>query len=134
MKSKKYSLIDSMVIGIGIGIPVTLVCMTLIGGFNDYIREFLIWTAASAIFGLITTLVFGIKKDISLLVALPVHCLGCLIVATAAGAICGYADSFLSLLLGILPVFIVVYIIAYVVIVLRMKAEEKQINKELEKK
>lgn len=131
MKKKKFSLIDFTITGIGIGIPVTLVCMTLIGGFQSAVAEFLVWTVASALFGIISGLVFHTNHNLNLPVSMALHCLGCLIVATAAGAVCGYADSFPTLLAGILPVFVIVYVLVYALCIFLMKLEEKQINRAL---
>lgn len=134
MKNKLSSLILSGITGIGIGVPITLTCMTLIGGFNGVVAEFLTWTVASALFGILSGLTLFAGKDWNLLTVSALHCAGCLIVASAAGAICGYADSFLELLVGILPVFVVVYAVLYAIGYFSMKAEAKRINEELDKK
>ena len=131
MKNEKPSVLNYALIGIGIGIPVTLICMILIGGFNSVVAEFLTWTVASALFGVIS-LIFE-KSELPLPAAMAIHCVGCFAIAIAACAVCGYADNFLSLVIGILPVFVVIYVVIYAVIVLTMKANEKKINKALEK-
>ena len=130
MKKNSVSLLEFALRGTGVGFPVTLLCMILIGGFNSVIGEFLTWMAASALFGVISGVVFG-KLNLNLPAATALHCVCCLLVASAAGAICGYADSFVELLLGILPVFVVVYVLIYGGCILKMKQEEKEINRTL---
>lgn len=134
MKNKLFSVFTACISGIGIGIPVTLCCMTLIGGYNGVIREFLVWTVASALFGVLSLVLFQQPGSLSLPAATALHCGGCMVVAAGAGAIIGYADSFLSLLLGILPVFLVVYGVLYGGFYFAMKKEARQINEELDKK
>lgn len=134
MKNKLSAILSACVIGIGIGIPITLVCMTVIGGFNGVVREFLIWTVASALFGVLSLLLFQMPGNLSLPVATVLHCFGCMAVAAGAGALIGYADSFLELLLGILPVFLLVYAVLYGSFYFAMKKEAKRINEELNNK
>ena len=134
MKRQNHSLIDYALTGMGFGFPITLVCMIVIGGFNGVVVEFLTWMAASALFGIITGVLNSDKCEMKLPVAMALHCLLCLAVATAAGAVCGYADSFAELLKGILPVFVVVYVIVYAVCILLMKREEKKVNDALRDK
>lgn len=134
MKRQNNSLIDYALTGLGFGFPITVLCMLLIGGFNSAVAEFLTWMAASALFGIISGIFNSEKCELKLPVALALHCLLCLTVATGAGAICGYADSFLELLKGILPVFVTVYVLVYAVCILMMKREEKKINEALKDK
>ena len=44
--------------GTGIGFPITVLCMVLIGGVNQATCEILIWMAASALFGMASGLFF----------------------------------------------------------------------------
>ena len=129
---KENSWLELSIRGMGIGFPVTLLCMTLIGGYNSVVRELLIWMIASALFGLISGAVF-IKGNFNMIAATAVHCLGCLVVAAGAATLCGYAESFLEVLLAILPVFLAVYAVIYLCVCLVMKYEEKRINRELSK-
>ena len=131
MKKQSISMTDFAMYGIGVGIPITLVCMTLIGGWNSIVREFLIWTVASALFGIISGLLRR-NEQLPLPAAMALHCLACLAVAAGAGALCGYADSFWDLVLGILPVFVVVYLAVYALAIFAMKREELRINEILE--
>lgn len=133
MKKNVFNLVVSTLTGIGIGIPVTLLCMVLIGGYNEVLREFLIWTAASALFGIITGLVFYGEQDWNLPVSMAVHCIGCLVVATAAAVICGYIGSFDIWLTAILPVFVVIYVAVYAFCIGMMKLGAQQVNQALEK-
>jgi hypothetical protein len=130
---KYFSLVSFSLMGIGIGMPITLLCMTLIGGFNEVVKEFLVWTVASALFGILSGLFSGKSEKLSLPAVTVLHCVGCLSVATAACAICGYADSLVSLLKGIVPVFIIVYAVVYCLVFFAMKREEKAINEALSK-
>lgn len=132
MKQKR-SLLEAAVYGIGIGVPITLLCMTLIGGFNSIVKEFLVWTIASAIFGILSVLIFSDEREWSVPKAMILHCISCLFVAVVAGAICGYTNDPLNLCLSIVPVFFVAYILAYLISYLLRKAEEKRINQSLKK-
>lgn len=134
MKRNNNSLFDYALIGMGFGFPITLLCMLLIGGFNGVVAEFLTWMVASALFGIISGVLNSEKCELKLPVAMALHCLLCLAVATAAGAIIGYGDNFLELLRGILPVFVIVYVLVYAVCILLMKREEKKINEALKDK
>ena len=42
---KFKDLFFAVLTGIGIGIPVTLICMVSIGGYNPVVQEFLVWVA-----------------------------------------------------------------------------------------
>ena len=56
---KKYVL--NAIIGMGFGFPITLLCMALIGGCNAVMKELLIWMAASALYGVLST-IMGSEK------------------------------------------------------------------------
>lgn len=134
MKKKWFDIFSACLTGIGIGVPITITCMILLGGFNGAVREFLIWTVASALFGVLSLVIFQMPNDLSLPTATLLHCAGCLVVAAGAGALCGYAENFGELLLAMLPVFLVIYGILYLSTYKAMKAEARRINEELEKK
>ena len=119
--------------GTGIGFPITALCMLLIGGNNQATREILIWMGASALFGLVSGLFFQ-KCNLKLLTATVLHFVCCLVIASTAGWLCGYAESFLSLLAAMLPVFLAVYGAVYLFAFLSMRKEAAQINKALEEK
>ena len=95
MKKTNESLFSFALTGAGIGFPVTVLCMTLIGGFNQASRELLIWLAASVLFGLISGLFFQ-NLNLKLFTATALHFICCLAIASLAGWLCGYAESFLG--------------------------------------
>lgn len=116
--------------GLAVGFPVTVVCMGLIGGFTGPVKEFLIWMVASALFGLVSGLVFY-KFNVHLIAATALHCVCCLLIAATACTLCGYGESFGEILLSVLPVFVVVYAVIYGCIYAAMRWEAKKINDEL---
>lgn len=130
---KHFSIKQYILSGLGIGFPTTLLCMTLIGGFNGVILEFGTWMIASALFGLVSGLIFT-REKLSLPLATAIHCVCCLIIATLAGTIIGYADNFLDILLGVLPVFLIAYVIIYLLCIFAMKREANRINNLLSNK
>ncbi len=119
--------------GIGIGIPVALICMVSIGGWNDVIKEFLVWTVASALFGVLSVVTFSNDK-LNLILSTVLHCIGCLVITLCACTIVGYSNDFVELLLAVAPVFVVVYALIYSITVLSMKANAKKANDALNKK
>lgn len=133
MKKNNSSLLHNALIGIGIGIPCTLICMTIIIGYNEIIEGFLIWTVASALFGIFSGLCFDKFDKLNLPAAMALHCLGCLLVATTAAFLCGFDDNFFTVLLNILPMFLIVYVVIFLFCITVMKLEEKKINKALDK-
>lgn len=118
-------------LGVGIGVPITLICIISMGGFNDSIREILVWTAASALFGVLSVFTFG-NDRVNFIVATLLHCAGCFGITVGACAINGYADkgSFGYLLL----IFVVVYGVLYGGSLISMKINAKKANEALEKK
>ena len=131
MKTNHVSWMSYALNGTGIGFPVTVLCMLLIGGYNGASRELLVWLVASALFGLTSGLFFR-KEDLNLLTATALHFVCCLGIASGAGWLCGYADSFLELLTAMLPLFLVIYIAVYLAVFFAMKREAARINKALE--
>jgi uncharacterized membrane protein YfcA len=131
MKKNNDSWISFALNGTGIGFPVTALCMLLIGGYNPVIHEILVWMIASALFGLASGLFFQ-KQNLNLLTATALHFVCCLGIASGAGWLCGYAESFLALLGGMLPVFVLVYAVVYLSIFCIMKREAERINKALD--
>lgn len=133
MKKNHFPWLTYAITGAGIGFPVTAVCMLLIGGFNQAARELLIWMVASVLFGLTSGLVFQ-KLNLKPIVATALHFVCCLAIASTAGWLCGYADSFLELLGGMVPLFVLVYACVYLAIFFGMKREAERINRALEEK
>lgn len=125
--------IIAMLTGIGIGIPVALICMVIIGGWNAVVLEFLVWTVASALFGVLSVVTF--KNDrMNLIVSTVLHCIGCLLITVGACAIIGYADNFFEILLSVAPVFAIVYGVIYGVSFFSMRKNAKKVNEALSKK
>lgn len=133
MKKNEWPLFQFVMQGLAIGFPVTLACMALIGGFNGIVAELLTWMVASALFGLVSGLVFY-KLNLNLIAATALHCVCCLLIAVTACWVCGYGESFGEILMAVLPVFVVVYVVIYGIIYSTMKREEKRINEALDQK
>lgn len=130
---KFKDLFFAVLTGIGIGIPVTLICMISIGGYNAVVQEFLVWTIASALFGVLS--VITLKNDrMNLILSTVLHCLGCLTITISACAIIGYGDNLLDILLTVAPVFAVVYASIYLISFISMKKNAKKANEALGKK
>lgn len=129
----KKELIERAIIGMGYGFPITLLCMTLIGGYNGVIRELLVWMIASALYGILSAAMFSGELEWPLPALLGVHCVGCLAITIAAAAINGYVTDAASALPVLLP-FAVIYAAVYGVCVWLMKRSEKQINEALKDK
>ena len=128
---KKYIL--NAIIGMGFGFPITLLCMILIGGYNVVMREFLVWMAASALYGVLSTVMDSKKFDMPLPVSIGLHALGCIVITLGAALLCGYIQSVADVLPILIPA-ILIYLVVCLVCFLLMKQTEKQINKALEEK
>ncbi len=128
---KKYVL--NSIIGMGFGFPITLLCMILIGGYNPVMKEFLVWMAASALYGVLSTIMDEKKFDMPLPASIGLHFFGCVAITMGAAWLCGYVSS----IANILPILIPatgIYAVVYLVCFFLMKQEEKAVNKALEKK
>ena len=128
---KKYVL--NAIIGMGFGFPITLLCMVLIGGYNAVVQEFLVWMVASALYGVLSTVMDSKKFDIPLLVSIGLHALGCIVITMGAALLCGYINSIADVL-TILIAALVIYTVVCLICFLLMKQNEKQINNALEEK
>lgn len=128
---KKYVL--NTIIGMGFGFPITLLCMLLIGGYNPVMREFLVWMAASALYGVLSTVMDSEKMDLPLPASIGLHALGCIVITMGAALLCGYIHSVADVLPILIPA-IIIYLVVCFVCFLLMKQNEKQINKALEEK
>lgn len=126
-------LLTAVLTGIGIGIPVALICMICIGGWNPIVMEFLVWTIASALFGVLSVVTFSNDK-MNLVLATALHCIGCLLITVGACAIIGYSDNFFEILVAIAPVFAIVYVAIYSVSFISMKINAKKANEALNRK
>ena len=128
---KKYVL--NAIIGMGFGFPITLLCMLLIGGYNPVMREFLVWMAASALYGVLSTVMDSEKIDLPLPASIGLHALGCIVITMGAALLCGYIHSIADVLPILIPA-VIIYLVVCFVCFLLMKQNEKQINKALEEK
>lgn len=127
MKKNSMNLFPCALTGIGYGIPVTLLCMTLIGGWQEPLGEFTVWTVASALIGILSGIAFGSEK-LTLPMTLAIHGTGTFAIVVGACWFCGYASSFIRLFTGVLPVFLIVYAAIYGINYFLIKQEEKRIN------
>lgn len=128
---KILRIIGVAIFGVGVGIPVTVICKSAMGGYNQTLKEIIVWIVASALMGLLSS-IFFINK-FNLLVSTIIQCTGCFTVAMTACALCGYIDSIYTVLAEILPIFVVVYLVLYLVGFGVAKFEEKQVNNMLNK-
>lgn len=126
-------LLENAIVGMGWGFPATLLCMMLIGGYNEILKEFLVWAAASACYGILSGMMFRGELEWPLPVTLAVHCGGCLAITVAAAVINGYVSDVPSALPILIP-FAVVYAVVYAACVWMMKRSEKEINEALNEK
>jgi uncharacterized membrane protein YeaQ/YmgE (transglycosylase-associated protein family) len=105
--------------------------MFLIGGFNPVLKELTVWLIASALFGLLSKLIFDNDK-LSLPFATLLHCIGCFVVTISAGLLCGYSRNIVELIVAIAPIFVIVYVLIFVANILTMKVEAKKANENLD--
>lgn len=130
---KIKNLVFAILTGIGIGIPVALICMICMGSWNETVMEFLVWTVASALFGVLSFVTFSSDK-LKPILATTLNCVGCFLITIGACGIIGYAESFLELLKVVAPVFVAVYVAIVVIGAVSMKINEKKANEALNKK
>ena len=128
---KKYVL--NAIIGMGFGFPITLLCMTLIGGYNPIMKEFLVWMTASALYGVLSTIMDEKKFDIPLPVSIGLHFFGCVAITMGAALLCGYISSIADVLPILIPT-VIIYAVVCLICFLLMKQNEKAVNKALEEK
>ena len=128
---KKYVL--NAIIGMGFGFPITLLCMILLGGYNVAMKEFLVWMAASALYGVLSTVMDEKKFDMPMPVSIGLHFFGCVAITMGAALLCGYISSVADVLPILIPV-IAIYFVVYFICFLLMKQNEKAVNKALEEK
>ena len=128
---KKYVL--NAIIGMGFGFPITLLCMILIGGYNAVMKEFLVWMAASALYGVLSIIMDDMKSDMPLPVSIGLHFLSCVAITMGAALLCGYISSIADVLPILIPA-IAIYFVVYFICFLLMKQNEKAVNKALEEK
>ena len=128
---KKYVL--NAIIGMGFGFPITLLCMILLGGYNAVVKEFLVWMAASALYGVLSTIMDEKELDMSLPVSIGLHFFGCVAITMGAALLCGYISSVSDVLPILIPA-VIIYAVVCLICFLLMKQNEKTVNKALEEK
>jgi len=127
------NLVRYCIVGMGIGFPVVVLCMILFGGFSGVMAEFLVWMIASALYGILSGIMYDAKIEWPLPALLGIHCLGCLFITLCACLICGYIAGAADLL-PILAAFVLIYLAVYALCFFAMKRSEKQINQALKEK
>lgn len=133
MKINSSVLIQSALTGMGIGFVATTASVIAISGIDGVGMELLVWLVASALFGIISALVFYTPNALPLPAAMILHFIGCAIVAVTAVVVCGYFDSVKDIVAHFLPVFLVIYAGIYLMCLLIMKHNERLINQALRK-
>lgn len=128
---KKHYLLNA-IIGMGLGFPITLLCMVIGGGYNEVLKDLIVWMVASALYGLLSSAVFNRQTDLPLWSSIGLHAAGCLVITVAAALLCGYIASFSDVLAVVISATII-YLLVYSICVLMMKQNEKQVNKALKK-
>lgn len=128
---KKYVL--GAITGMGFGFPITLLCMGLIGGYNEVIREFMIWMAASALYGLLSVIMDSTKLDMPMPISIGLHFLGIMVITAGAALLCGYVSGIADILPVLIPT-IVIYVAVCGICFWLMKKDEKEINQALQDK
>lgn len=129
----KKSYFAGAVTGMGIGFPITLLCMAAIGGYNEVVREFGIWMVASALYGLLSVTLFNRKDDLPPLLSLSLHFAGITAITLAAALLNGYITRAVDVAAVLIPAFVIYAAITGVFAFLSKRAE-KQVNKALEEK
>lgn len=127
----KKGIMSNALVGMGIGFPVMVGCMILFGGFNAVTKELLVWLVASALYGILSGVMFSWHEELPLPAALGLHCLGCLTITVTAAVLCGYITGLSSAVAVLIP-FVVIYGAIYGGCVWAMKRNEKQINQALD--
>ena len=128
---KKYA--ANAFVGMGIGFPVTLLCMTLFGGYNAIVQEFLVWMIASALYGILATFMDNNKNEMPVPLSFGIHFFGCVAITLGAALLNGYITG-LNDLIPILVPTLVIYVAICGICFWLMKKNEKEINKKLESK
>ncbi|MBE5769038.1 MAG: DUF3021 domain-containing protein [Clostridiales bacterium] len=129
----KKTYVLGAITGMGFGFPVTLLCMSLFGGYNVIVQEFLVWMVASALYGLLSVILFDRKNDLPQMAVLGLHFVGVTAITIAAALLNGYVSSFADVLPILIPT-LVIYVVITGVCAFLNKKTEKQINKALDEK
>lgn len=121
--------------GLAIGWPVTTACLWIYKAYEAagpvVIRQFTVWLAASAMYGLISLIY---DSDLPRPATVVLHFLGCLTVTFAASAASGmfaFFDPWPDWFIYVLPTFVVVYIIIGVVSCIVERCSVRKINEKI---
>ncbi|MDY3618960.1 DUF3021 domain-containing protein [Agathobaculum sp.] len=123
--------LDYAVMGLGIGYFISTVCLSLMRGLDETMENVLAWMIASVLYGLIS-MIFD-TDWLPLPGMIAVHFCGCVAITLGTAWILGYADSFLSLALDVVPIFIVIYILIGLGIALYARQDTKKLNQKMGK-
>ena len=119
--------------GMGFGFPVTLLCMAMFGGYNEVVREFLVWMVASALYGILSGVLFDKENDLPQIASIAIHFFGCAAITMGAALLNGYVSDFGDVLPVLIPAVVIYSAICGICILLN-KQTEKKINKALQKR
>ena len=128
---KKY--VANAFVGMGFGFPVTLLCMTLFGGYNAVVKEIFVWMIASALYGILATVMDSSKNEMPMPLSLGIHFFGCVAITLGAALLNGYIANLTDLIPILIPT-LVMYVAICGICFWLMKKNEKEVNKELEGK
>ena len=128
---KKY--VANALVGMGFGFPVTLLCMTLFGGYSTVVKEFFVWMIASALYGILATVMDSSKNEMPMPVSFGIHFFGCVAITLGAALLNGYVTSLTDLIPILVPTLVIYAAICGICFWL-MKKNEKEVNKALENK
>lgn len=128
---KRYAL--NAITGMGFGFPVTLLCMIAFGGYNGIIQELLVWMAASALYGILSGVLFDKENDLPQIAVIAIHFAGCVAITMGAALLNGYVSSIADVLPILIPA-VVIYAAICGICILLNKQTERRINKALEEK
>lgn len=128
---KKY--VANAFVGMGFGFPVTLLCMTLFGGYNAVVKEIFVWMIASALYGILATVMDSSKNEMPMPLSLGIHFFGCVAITLGAALLNGYIANLTDLIPILIPT-LVIYVAICGICFWLMKKNEKEVNKELEGK
>lgn len=128
---KRYVL--NAITGMGFGFPVTLLCMARFGGFNEVVQELLVWMVASALYGILSGVLFDKENDLPQIALIGIHFIGCAAITIGAALLNGYVTDIGDVLPILIPAVIIYAVICGICILLN-KQTEKQINKALQNK
>lgn len=128
---KRYVL--NAITGMGFGFPVTLLCMAMFGGFNEVVREILVWMVASALYGILSGVLSDKENDLPQIAVIAIHFVGCVAITMGAAFLNGYVSSIADVLPILIPA-VAIYAVICGICILLNKQTEKRINKALKEK